>query len=531
MKILEYNNKVIKDMNEEKSRLKNSAINVFFGILSQATVIILNFITRTVFIKTLGEEYLGINGLFTNILSMLSLADLGFDVAVVYSMYKPIAEKDNRKLATLMNFYKKIYVIIAIFIAVIGIIIIPFLDDIINLENKIDHIILYYLLYLINTIVTYLLANRVAIINADQKMYIIKRYTTIFKVIQAILQIIVLIVKKSFLLYLLVQILCNLLINLYGAYKAKKMYPFINDKESKITKEEQKSIFSNVKSMFVYKIGSVVLNNTDSIIISKYINTVMVGFYSNYLTIISAINTFLTIVFTSITASLGNLNVSATGEKKADILYKLDFIANWSYGFCSVCIFTLCGHFIGLIWGTKYILSNIVLIAITINFYIVGNSQPIILYRNTTGMFKEAKYIFIWTSIINIVLSIALACILPTEELKLFGILIATPISRVLTNVWYEPYKLFTIFFNKKPNRYYFKKIKDFIIVMIIILITWNITNLFKELNVVNFIIKVIISIIIPNILYWLVYRKTNEFKFFKEILVKILIDKIRKNI
>lgn len=513
-------------MNEEKSRLKNSAINVFFGILSQATVIILNFITRTVFIKMLGEEYLGINGLFTNILSMLSLADLGFDVAVVYSMYKPIAEKDNKKLAGLMNFYKKVYIIIAIMIAIIGISIIPFLNNIINLENEIEHVVLYYLLYLINTIMTYLLANRVAIINADQKMYIIKRYTTIFKIIQAILQIMALVIAKSFFVYLLIQILCNLLINLYGAYKARKMYPFIRNKKSKITKEEQKSIFSNVKSMFIYKIGAVMLTNTDGIIISKYINTIMVGFYSNYLTIMSAIDTFLTIIFTSITASVGNLNVSATGEKKTEILYKLDFIANWGYGFCSVCLFTLCGHFIGLIWGTKYILSNIVLMTIVINFYIVGNSQPIILYRNTTGMFKEAKYIFIWTSIINISLSIILACILPTEELKLFGILIATPISRVLTNVWYEPYKLFTIFLNTKPKKYYIKKIKDFLIVMIVILITYYIASVFKELNIVNFILKVIICMIVPNIIYWIFYRKTNEFKFYKDTFIKIMDNK-----
>ena len=176
----------------EKSRTDNSIRNIIFGLISQVIILFLNFISRTIFIKILGNEYLGINGLFSNILMILSLAELGIGNAIIYSMYKPLASNNREKVTAIMNLYKKIYNIIALAIFIIGLTIIPILKFIVNSNIEMKYIIIYYLLYLMNSVISYLFASKTAILNADQKMYIVKIYTLIFTVLQIIIQIVLL---------------------------------------------------------------------------------------------------------------------------------------------------------------------------------------------------------------------------------------------------------------------------------------------------------------------------------------------------
>lgn len=513
------------------SRTKNSLKNVSFSLICQIIILVCSFISRTIFIKILGSSYLGINGLFTNILSVLSMADLGFDTAIVYSMYKPIANKDTKKISALMNFYKKIYLIIGSIIGIIGIALIPFLKYFVNLSTEIDNISLYYVLYLSNTVLTYFLANRVAIITADQKAYIIKKYTLFFKILQTILEIIILIIFKNFLLYLLIQILCTFFTNLYGTYKAKKMYPFLKqNKLEKIEKKEKKKIFSDVKSMFVYKIGGIILNNTDNILISILVSTEMVGYYGNYTMIITAVTTMATLVFSSLTASIGNLNAKENTEKRINVFNKVDFLATWTYGFCSICMLVLINPFIELMWGKEYAINMLVPLAAIINFEIVGLLHPLRLYRETTGVFREVKYIFIWTSLLNLIFSIYLGNVFNTPEMKLFGIIIATAIARIMTTVWFEPKKIFNSIFKRSSIDYFKRKLRDVIILIITGGVTYYICALIGTNNLINFIIKGLICLFVINIIYYMFYHKSNEFNYYYELL-KEMIKKFKKNI
>ncbi len=517
-------------MLNENSRTNNSVKNVSFSMICQFIILVCSFVSRTVFIKVLGSSYLGISGLFTNILSVLSIADLGFDTAIVFSMYKPIAENNEKKISALMNFYKKVYLVIGIVVGIIGICFLPFLKYFINLSTQIENIKIYYLLYLLDTVLTYLLANRVAIITADQKMYIIKKYTSVFKIIQTILQIVILLLFKNFLLYLIIQIVCTFLTNLYGAYKANKMYPFLKKNTECLDKKEKKSIFINVKSMFIYKIGGIILNNTDNILISIIASTEMVGYYGNYTMIITSVTNIVTLIFSSLTASIGNLNAEASLIKKEQIFKKIDFLANWVYGFCSICIFILSNEFIYLMWGKEYAINILVPLAAVINFEIVGLLHPLRLYRETTGVFREVKYIFLWTSLINLVLSIILGNIFSTPELSLFGIIIATAIARLMTNAWFEPKKIFNLVFKKSSVGYFKKKIKEVILLIIIGAFIYYINSLILDKTWINFIFRVIICTVVINVIYILVYHKTDEFKYYLNLvknLTKKLVQKI----
>lgn len=499
----------------EKSRTDNSIRNIIFGLISQVIILFLNFISRTIFIKILGNEYLGINGLFSNILMILSLAELGIGNAIIYSMYKPLASNNREKVTAIMNLYKKIYNIIALAIFIIGLTIIPILKFIVNSNIEMKYIIIYYLLYLMNSVISYLFASKTAILNADQKMYIVKIYTLIFTVLQIIIQIVLLYLTKSFAIYLIIQIIFTFLINLYGALKVKKLYPYLKGKE-KLPKKEVKTIIENIKSMFVYKVGGVILNNTDNILISILVGTISVGFYSNYYMIINSITTFTNIIFSSITASIGNLTATTNEDKQYRIFKITDFISAIMFGIISICLLVLYNDFI-LVWiGKDYIIDYGTIIAIVLNFYLVGRASPVGTFRETLGMFKKTKYIFMITAIINIILSIILGKIL-----GMFGIILATAIARIMTNRWYEPYILYKDYFNKKLKDYWKNEFVFFIYLLLNLFITNIIFSHIKVNNLFEFAIKAIICLIVVSILYIIEFNKREEFRYFINIILE----------
>ena len=489
----------------EKSRTIKSTKNVIYSFGLQIGQLVINFLARTVFIYTLGVQYLGVNGLFTNILTLLSLTELGFGNAIIYSMYKPLAEGDTKKLAALMNFYKKIYRKIAVVIFTIGMLLVPFLQNIISTEDitiGMDKIQIYYVLFLLNSVVSYLFAYKSTIISADQKLYIVKKYTFISLVIQNILQVIFLLITHNYIVYLIIQIICTFGNNLYIAIKAKKMYPYVDDKEL-LPKKEKKKIYNNVGSIFIYKISGTILNNTDNILISMLVSTVLVGYYSNYTMIINALQGIITIVFTAVTASVGNLNTSSNLKRKCEVFEDMTLITFWILGVTSICLMNGLSDFISLWVGQDYVLSYDILIIIVVNYYIYGNMNPIWTYRDTTGIFKDAKNVSIILAILNLILSIALG-----KVTGMFGILLATAISRLLTTFWYQPYILYKKIFKTKIWMYYLKQFRNIAIIILIYVIIEPIMNLFTEISIINFVIKMIISFIISSIIIFITTLK-----------------------
>ncbi len=505
-----------------EGRIKHSVYNITFGVLEQVITIVLTFATRTVFIKILDDSLLGVNGLFSNILSLLSLAELGFGTAIIYGMYKPIAEKDTKKVAALMNYYKKVYHILALVILLIGLALVPFLKNIVDVDMPIHELVIYYLIFLSDSVFSYILANRTAIIEANQEYYLIKKYNMGFIILKNILQMLVLVILKNFIVYLLIQVLITFLANVYGVIIAKKKYPEAFEKVE-LEKEEKKSLIENVKSMMVYKIGSVFMNHTDEILISMLTGTVNVGYYSNYNMIVYSIMRFTGILFNAVKASVGNLNASDDKEKKINIFNRLSFLVDWIYGFMAVALFILLNDFIILWIGEAYIFPTLTVFAIVLNFYLKGFISTVSVYRDTTGLFRQTKYVYFVAAVLNILFSVILG-----KLYGVFGILIATAMAMLLTNVWFEPYMLFKQYFQMDVKPYFIARIKNVLIMVIASSILWILFQCIELLQfhiMVIFLIKLCVTAIVPNVVFLMAYFRKEEFRYYSN-LVKNLIKK-----
>jgi len=495
----------------EGTRTKNSIKNIIVNILHQLDTHLTSMISRRVFADALGSEYMGLSGLFNNILSLLSLTELGISSAIMYNLYKPVAEDDRDRVARLINFYKQLYRIIGIIVFIIGISVVPFLKYIINLESQISNIVQYYLLFLINSCLSYFCVYKTAVIIADQKGYKIKIITIAATVLKTICQIIVLKLFVSYGLYLFVQMVFTFGGNFLASVYSAKKYPFIGQKIY-LDKSEKKNILYHVKDMFSYKIGAVILNNTDNILISALVSTKTVGVYSNYCVLVQAVTSFASLVFTSLQSSVANFIVSVKSESRYKMFKILTFAAFWIYAFTATGLM-ICIEDVIYIWlGGNYIMPQNVLYVCVFNFYLTGVLYPIWCYRDTIGLFRQTRNIMFITSAVNLVLSYVLGM-----WMGIVGILLATGLSRILTTIWYEPYILFKVYFgNEKKEliKYYVQQVIYSAEVIIILCVTQFLCSvIYVESRGLLLLLKIILCCIIPNVLIFIMHFRQKEFK------------------
>ena len=499
--------------------LKNSIISIIMYIVT----ILIGFISQKIFINILGNEYLGINSLFSNIISMLSIAELGFGAAIIYNLYRPIAEDNKEEIKSLIKFYKVSYRIIAVIVALIGMLIIPFIGNIVGQVNIADNIYLLYLLFLIDTVVSYLLTYKRSILYANQQTYIINIIHILYLIFLNTSQIIILYITKSFILYLIVKIIFRILENVVITIIANKRYPYLKEKNIKdISKENKKDIITKVKGLLFHKIGSFVVLGTDNIIISKFIGVVTVGLYSNYYMIISAVNNLFAQIFNSITATIGNLLIEENSNKSYQVFRSILLLNSWIFIFASACLLCMIKPFIQLWLGSQYLLSQAVLIILVINFYIQGLRNTYQIFKNAQGIFYEDRFIPILESLINIIASIVFVKIF-----DLAGVFLGTITSTIVLYIYSFPKFVYKKIFNKDYKKYVIDNIIYVIPAAICITVPAVITNKvvlnsdFKQL-----IFNGIICIVIPNLIMLTIFAKTNEFKYFIE-LIKNIISKI----
>lgn len=305
-------------MNNE-SRTKNAGKNITSAFLNKIAILILTFVSRKVFIQFIGIEYLGINSLFANILTLLSIADLGIGTAMNVRLYKPIAENDKEKISAILNYFKVVYYVIAAVVLTIGLALIPVLPYIVNMDKDIPHLYLFYVILVLKNVFSYLFVYKGSILKADQKTYVVNMVDIFITVLTIAAQIVVIVTLKNYLLYLLIGVLSIIIHNVVVSLTADKYYSFIKNSHSKLSKEEQKEIFSDVSSAFVYKVSKAIINGTDNILISILIGTVTVGIYTNYHTITSNIDAFIVLAFSALTAGVGNLIAKECEDKRFSV--------------------------------------------------------------------------------------------------------------------------------------------------------------------------------------------------------------------
>lgn len=508
-------------------RTRSSILNLIFAISGQSIGLLVSFIARIVFIQVLGTEYLGLNGLFTNILSILSLIELGVGPALTFSLYKPLAENDTQKVKSLMRLYKKAYITIGVLILIFGVSLAPFLENFIKTMPDIPHIHLIFLLFVINAATSYFFSYKRSLIISDQKRYIATIYRYSFFILLNIVQIILLYFTHNFILFLVCEILFTFAENIVVSKKADKLYPYLKQKNvQKIDKETLSQITRNVRAMLAHKLGSVVVSSTDSLILSKFVGLVGVGLYSNYLLIINALNIVTSQVFTSITASVGNLGATESEDRKKFIFNVVFFMNFWIYGVASICLIVLLNPFIRLWIGEDFILDTSIVLVIIFNFYLTGMRKGVLTFRDALGIYWYDRHKPIFESIINLVGSLILV-----SKFGMIGVFIGTTISTILTCFWVEPYVLYKYGFKTTVLPYFKKYALYSAIIVGTYIITDSLSMNFTDENIINFVIQLLICLVIPNIIFTLLFYRTNEFKYLYNIIQNYIFKKAKKEI
>ena len=508
---------------EKKTRTQYSILNIVTGLGGYAINTIIGLVCRMVFTRTLTADYLGVNGLFTNILSMLSLAELGIGSAIVYALYKPLATSDNDKVASLVKFYGKCYQVIGIVVAVVGVLLMPFLNLLITEQPEIkESLYLIYGIYLFNTASTYFFSYRSSLLIAAQQNYIVTGVNYLITVGQSILQMIWLIITHNYIGYLLIQAICTLIYNITVSYIARRRFPFIVAKNIKpLDKTEKRGLVKNVQALVIWKISGLLVNSTDNIIITYFNGLAAVGLSSNYTLLSTTINSLLNQLFNGITASVGNLNAIESKDKKMSMFYSINLANFWLFGWASIGIFVVSTDIVHLLFGESYVLPINIPFVIALNFYMVGMQSAVWTFKNTLGLFRPGRYLLIITALINLVCSVWLG-----NKWGLFGILFATAISRAFTNTWYDPYAVFKYGFQTSVVPYFIRYFKYTIILIVTGLLCYEMSSLCHFSILVNVVLKFLICCIIPNLVFLLCFSRTSEFCYFRQ-LFKRLINKI----
>lgn len=507
-------------------RTSNSIKNTIITFIACLCNTILGAVSLTLFIRILDVEYIGINGLFSNVLSMLSIAELGIGNAIIVNLYKPVYENDKEKIKSLMHFYKKAYNIIAVIMFSVGILIIPFLKYIIKDATVPVNLVIVYILHLTTVVSPYLFAYKRAILTANQKSYVMKLIEIVYLFICSFFQILILYVTRNYYLYLIVKIICQIIKNIIISIIVNKKYQFVKDKNyQKLDKQTEKDILSKVGALSLHKVSNFVVNGTDNIIISTFLGLTPVGLYSNYNMVIKNVKEIFYQIITSITASVGNLLVEGNKDKLFKTYKKIRFFNTWLSLFSSICLLVIMQDFICLWIGKKYLLSPIVLIVLVLNYYQSLLQRNYKLFKDAAGIWKEDKYVPIIVAILNIILSIVL--------LKLYGLVgvfMGTIASSLVYWIYSFPKLIYKGLFNKSYKSYILEILSYIFLLTSLSFITYKVTSLFI---IKNILLKVIVDIIVccfaPNVILLILFHRTEEYKYFYNLLKNIL-KKINKN-
>lgn len=498
-------------------RIQNVKRNVIYGYISSIATIILGIISRTVFLSVLDIAYLGVNGLFTNILGVLSFAELGIGTAMNYALYKPVAEKNIPMIQSVMKFYKYAYRIIAIVVVALGMMIFPFLSYIVTDPGDIGNINIYYLVFLFNTVTTYFVSYKYALVNAEQKNYMVTNINTIVSIVTTIVNIIVLLLFQNYLFYLLSSSIIGLGQKIFISNYLNKKYPYLKEKEvNNLSKEEIEPIKRNVYALIFHKIGEICVYQTDNIIVSAFINISTVGLLSNYNMIINSVSSFISIIFNSVTASLGNLIITSDKNEQYRIFKTYRFLAFWFYGFSSIAFVILLSPFITLWLGDDMLIDNGVILLIVINYYMVGHRIVINNMKCAAGIFQQDKFIAIIQAIVNLTVSI-----IGVKLIGLPGVFVGTIVQGMVSTI-FKPIMVYKCLFEVSFTYYFIDAIKYAVVVCVSGGICSEIHKIFLNSGtLLDFIGLMFIVTCIPNVIFLIVFGKSDQFQHAFEIVRK----------
>lgn len=501
------------------SRTQKSMLNTAVSFASQFIIILLGFISRRVLIYSVGVEYLGINGLMTNILTIFSLAESGIGLAIGYALYKPLAENDIEKIKSLMRFFRTTYHALAVMTAVIGLAFYPFLPFFLKGNTAPDANIIY-LMFLGSSVVSYLWVYKTTLNSSDQNKYLYTIANTITQIAVLVLKVVILYFTENYILYLSIEIGSTIIKNVIFCCIVDHRYPYLKEKNvQKLDPETRKSLFTNIKALFYNKAGYILSQCSDNLVISSIVNISAVGLYSNYTTLVSSVSGFVSTFTSGVTASMGNLIASETKERTFEVYKQVDFINYWMYTFSSICLLCLTEPFITIWLGEDYVLSKGILVVAVVTFYLKGINSGIDVVKNAAGLYHPDRYVPMLEAGLNLAISIVMAL-----RIGLLGVLLGTLVSFCLFSFWTKPYFVYRDVFNVPFLKYVVWEGKKIAIAFLLGLIIYAGTSFLSFGNIyLEFISKAIITLGASNFLLFVFFHRTDEFGYIQSFISRVM--------
>ena len=500
------------------SRTENVARNIVWSYVANIVTMFLRFISRTVFIYTLGSDYLGFNGLFTNVLGILSFTELGIGSVLNYSLYKPLATNDTEKTKSLMALYKKAYRVIMLVVLVIGLGIMPLLPYMIKGAENVDHVYLYYGFFLFNTVTSYMVSYKSGLMNAAQKEYVITSINAVVNILTVLIQCIALVAFRNYLVYLFVQSAFQLVQNIFISICVNKHFPLLKEKNvKKLPKEDTRVLVDNVEAMVCHKIGDVCVHQTDNIIVSSFVGLAAAGKISNYTLITSSLNTIVATIINNCVSSMGNFISVESKERRKGIFKVYNLLAFWIYGVVAVELFVLFQPFVEIWAKKKNLIDDFTVGLIVLEFYFTGLRSAVGNFKTACGIFKADKYIGVVQAVVNLVLSIWLV-----KHIGLPGVYIGTIAQGMVDLIW-RPKIIYQIEFKESPKEYFFIWFHYLMLLAFMTLLAKIVASkILVQVSFVRIIITGIIIMIFNNFILYMIFRKTKEFLFLRDKIMSL---------
>jgi O-antigen/teichoic acid export membrane protein len=489
-------------------RAEKMARNIATGLVGQIVVMAITYASRLVFIRFLSAEYLGLNALFTNILSVLSLTELGLGGAITYNLYAPLASSDERVVASLMAFFTKAYRIVGAVILALGLAFLPFLDLVIKDRPNVPLINLYYTLFLTNSAIGYLVSGKRILVIADQREYLSNAYRYSFRIILNCVQMVLLAFTRNYTSYLVSQIVFTLLENLAISRRINTLYPYLMSTPSEpLETSLRAAVKKDVLAMLSHRFGGILIFGTDYIILSATVGIVPVGIYSNFVLIVNSLNVIARQFFSSMSASIGNLNVTESPERSHDTFRAVLFATFWGYNVTAISLFCLANDFIALWLGFQFTAGVFTVLLLAISYYLSGMRTAVLLFRDTLGLFWNDRFKPFVEVTINLGCGIILA-----QSMGIAGVLLATIISTLSTGFWIEPCILYRNRFKRPVGGYFRVYFLYGAVTTITGVACWFVCSQVQVVSLGTFFLKALICVAMPNAVVILFLRRKPEF-------------------
>lgn len=487
------------------------------------------FLVRTTLIHSLGEDYVGIEGVITNFMQLLNMSELGIGSAVLFRLYKPLAKGDNQSICTYVNFYKRACIILGIVILAIGAALSPFLPVfMVNIDVPLSQIYAIFWLYVCQTALSYwLFAFCSLVIQADQKAYVTTSFNTAGILIGSIGQMACYFIFHNYIAGLLCLIVSQIIATILMARYAKLNYPFLKNKKvaPALNKEQKKAVFKDIYALSLTKLCKTSDKSVPVLIVSYFLNAIQAGLYSNYQIIMNATESILNTAFYSITASVGNLNALGTDEQKNDVFQKLNFLMFFILSICVSCIWCLTTPFVELVWGSSYALSKWVVLAISFYITVAGFLMVIANFKEGSGIFWQGRY----RPLIGFLLNVSFSIIL-VQIWGIAGVIWTAVLSRVLTESWFDPLLVYKHTLHRSPKFYFRNLVGYLLFICTTMCLAGALCDIIHLSSFIGLFVKLLIAIAVPLVLFVLLFRNNKNFIYYKEVLVDLTKGLLRRN-